>query len=228
MFEQSCIQNREGVYGILCNSQIGNQVNFSNGTGFKVTENHVITAAHVLHQGSDPKKPIHNNFQVIRAPEVGNRLQSAQFVVENIAEDLALLRLDNPSTNFKLDLNKNKLNRGIPIGSLGFPLATVIPQQQGVKFNLNERFQGSYISGFFTGALDGENQVEFYETDSLMYKGSSGCPGFTEDGIVFGLHNRSITDPGNSQNNSPSARLSISLWVPSTTIIDFLSANGIT
>jgi uncharacterized protein (DUF983 family) len=51
-----------------------------------------------------------------------------------------------------------------------------------------------------------------------MYGGSSGCPGFTVNGNVFGMHVATVSD-GAATNNS--SRLAISLWVPSMDIISF-------
>jgi hypothetical protein len=70
------------------------------------------------------------------------------------------------------------------------------------------------------------NQVklDIYETDSLMYSGSSGCPGYTVDGNVFGMHVATFTE---SKNKSASARLAISLWVPSMYILEFATKNNI-
>ena len=76
---------------------------------------------------------------------------------------------------------------------------------------------------------DRGNTVTFYETDSLMYGGSSGCPGFLESGKVFGMHNRSVLEApkGGQQGDTTGTRLAISMWVPSMDIIAFASAHGV-
>ena len=128
-------------------------------------------------------------------------------------------------------LLKTPVKLGTPCGSLGFPLAVVDPTQQGVNFNLVERFQGANISAFVNGKDSNGKPVSFYETDSLMYGGSSGCPGFVESGEVFGMQNRSVLETpklGQKANSTAQlTRVAISMWVTSMDIIAFAIANGV-
>lgn len=131
---------------------------------------------------------------------------------------------------------------GTPCGSLGYPLSTVGMKEQHVAFTLIERFQGSYISSRRPELLSDGRLANIVETDGLMYGGSSGCPGFTTDGRVWGLHFATITEnvratPAPLQpqaraaqsNTTPSsgARLAISLWVSSTEIRAFATRCGV-
>ena len=101
----------------------------------------------------------------------------------------------------------------------------------GRSINLIQRFQGASISAFPTQQHPSGRALDFYETDALMYSGSSGCPGFLRDGLVWGMHVSSVvegTNQGQSQQaTGPAARLAISLWVPSADIASFASANGV-
>ena len=114
----------------------------------------------------------------------------------------------------------------VSCGSLGFPLATV--DQRG--FNLTLRFQGANISSY-ANYQDPSGRTLTYETDSLMYTGSSGCPGVDRDSTVFGLHSRVLLDPNLKQQQgvapNQTDRLAISLWVPSIDIISFAHDKGI-
>lgn len=131
---------------------------------------------------------------------------------------------------------------GTPCGSLGYPLSTVGMKEQHVAFTLIERFQGSYISSRRPELLSDGRLANIVETDGLMYGGSSGCPGFTTDGRVWGLHFATITEnvhatpaPQNPQARteqlpaipSSGARLAISLWVSSTEIRAFAARCGV-
>ena len=131
---------------------------------------------------------------------------------------------------------------GTPCGSLGYPLSTVGMKEQHVAFTLIERFQGSYISSRRPELLSDGRLANIVETDGLMYGGSSGCPGFTTDGRVWGLHFATITEnvratPAPQQPQArteqlpaiPSlgARLAISLWVSSTEIRAFAARCGV-
>jgi hypothetical protein len=108
----------------------------------------------------------------------------------------------------------------------------VIFTQAGKMFNLVERFQGANISAFLTQADPSGRQLSYYETDALMYKGSSGCPGFLMNGNVFGMHIRSAIERSNQGGNPDvkaplETRLAISIWVPSMDIIAFAKDNGV-
>lgn len=247
MFQEACRTMREVVYGIKGVTPIGvNQANISTGTGFMIAPEFLVTAAHVVHFECNFTKPIHQKFDVIRAPDIGQKTEPALFVAEDITKDLALLRIENPRSIQSIVLEPNILNVGTSCGSLGFPLSFVDPQG---LFHLDLRFQGAFISAF-------NRFVEFYEIDSLMYSGSSGCPVFTTDAHVFGLQNKSVTGlpsqvipfPPQSrqqrrqqmrqkqklqaknplpQPQRQTDRLAISLCVPSTHIIAFARANGV-
>jgi hypothetical protein len=104
-------------------------------------------------------------------------------------------------------------------------------------YALNERFQGSFISSYVKSFKEPANGIDsdFYETDSLMYNGSSGCPGFMADSKVIGMQSRSLLAGASPKNNKkqngvqvPSNLLSISMWIPSPEIIKFAQNNGVT
>lgn len=233
MFSSTVKSVREGMYGVLGLSKVApDQINFTNGTGFMVSSNYIVTAAHLAHVEGNPQKPVHKNFEVIRAPDVGQTPEKAAFVAEDQERDVALLRItSSPRSKATLILHSGKVSVGTNCGSLGFPLATVLATQDGKRmFNLIERFQGAYISAFSSQTAKSGCVLPFYETDSLMYKGSSGSPGFTTDGKVFGMHNRTMIDTkesGQGEEVSQASRLAISLWVPSTEIIQFCKDNKV-
>jgi S1-C subfamily serine protease len=182
-FQQACQTIREAVYGLKCTTPIGNNLaNSTTGTGFMIASGVLATAAHVIHFESNLNGAVHQSFQAIRAPDIGQIMERAQLIAEDTARDIAFLRITNPRSTQSVVLEPNILSIGTICGSMGFPLSFLNPQG---GFMLDLRFQGAFISSFNT-------QAQFYETDSLMYKGASGCPGFTVNGHVFGMHNRSI------------------------------------
>jgi len=230
MFEQACRKIREGVYGVIGTSVIqrnGPQVsvNATNATAFMVAPGFLITAAHFIHQENTIKKPIHENFEVIRAPEIGGSTEKAIFVAEDQVRDIALLQIHNPKNNTILKLKKDILPRGNNCGFLGFPLSVVKFLPNGNKqFNLSERFQGAYISNYIEMPNPGR-LLPYYEIDTLMYAGSSGCPGFDLEGEVIGMQVATVMQ--NSATGSGSEHIAISLVVPSRDIIAFLEAREI-
>lgn len=232
MFVEECKKVRKALYGVRAITQKGDNISWSNGTGFMVTSGVVITAGHLVHVGNNFSKPVHKLFQVINALDIGKPVIEAELVGEDPKRDIAILKILKPSHKEKVLLNKEIVEIGLECGSLGFPLSEVSldSANKRLNFNLIERFQGANISAF-SRSIESSEEHSFYETDSLMYRASSGCPGFTAGGVVFGMHTRSIIDkPGTNQNdrsNKEGNRVSISLWVPSTDIIAFVKSKGI-
>jgi len=228
-FSRACSKIREATYGIKALSQISsNQFNFSTGTAFMIAPGILITAAHLCHIENNPTRPRHSNFEVIRAPDVGKKMEKGTFIAEDIERDLALLRIDDPRSAKCVEFSLEKISVGTPVGSVGFPLA-YIDVATGI-FHLVERFQGAYISSFHSIITPSGKELNSYETDALMYRGSSGCPGFLFNGKVFGMHNASIVDQPrqvNEQEIRQEIRLAISLWIPAADIVNFAKSNNI-
>ena len=229
MFSNACVTTREAIYGALATTVIGpTSAKIGNGTAFMIAPGILVTAAHFVHVESDPSKPIHGTFEVIRAPDVSQSMEVGTFLAEDPELDLALLELRNPRSGACLTLEPRDVPRGTNCGLLGFPLAEVSVQGGRKKFNLLERFQGAYISAVHPITLPGGRQASYYETDALMYSGSSGCPGFLSDGRVIGMHVKSILEGKKGGSGTTGTRLAISLWVKSPDIIAFAAANGVT
>lgn len=225
MFEEACKKIRESVYGVIGTSVIqrnGPQVsvNATNATAFMVVPGYLITAAHFVHQENNILKPIHQNFEVIRAPEIGGSTEVATFVAEDPVRDVALLKIKSPKNSSILILKNDILPRGNNCGFLGFPLSGVVFLPNGNKqFNLSERFQGAYISNY-TNITNSGVSVSRYEIDTLMYPGSSGCPGFNPEGEVIGMQIATVMQ--NSTTGNGPEHISIALVVPSIDISAFL------
>jgi S1-C subfamily serine protease len=229
MFSKACAQVRESIYGVLGSSQVGETgITATNATAFMIAPGVLTTAAHFVHVENDFSKPVHTKFEVIRAPDIGQTMETAKLIAEEPTRDIALLRIDNPRSDICVSFEANRVPVGTSCGSYGFPLAKVAFRKTGKSFGLVERFQGASISAFVSGKL-----LSYYETDALMYRGSSGCPGFLTSGNVFGMHNKSrVEKPKEAANQlkqegQAKTRLAISIWVTSMDIINFARANGI-
>jgi len=222
MFAAACSRIRPAIYGIIGSSQVGkNQVSCTSGTAFMIAPGILVTAAHLAHVGCDPAKATHALFEVIRAPDVGQHMEKARLLAQDPARDLALLEIDHPRAAVCATLVGQPVAIGTNCGSLGFPLAKVGFTPAGKMFQLVERFQGASISAFYASG-----PLSFYETDSLMYKGSSGCPGFLVNGQVFAMHIRSVMEE-TREGKPTETRLGISIWVPALDIAGFAKNNGI-
>ncbi len=225
MFRDTCKIIRESIYGVLCQSPAGvDDIKFGNGTAFMIAKGVCVTAAHVLHIDGNRSKPLHKKIEVIRAPEIGTPMLRAKLIAEDIDRDIALIEIIHPHNDVTLTLHNSKIDNGTACGSLGFPLAEVAFVKNEISFNLVERFQGAYISAFQRFALPRRVILGFYETDAIVYGGSSGCPGFTNDGNIFGMVVGTALEESSSRK---STRMSISRWVPSMDIIAFAKANGV-
>lgn len=227
MFVKECKKVRKALYGVRALTQDRDNLTWTNGTGFMIFPSIIVTAGHLIHIENDFSKPIHKVFHVINALDIGKQLSEAKLLAEDPKRDVSILQVQKPTHTECVILNKEEVEVGTECGSLGFPLSEVKIDQEkkSLNFTLVERFQGANISAISRN-IESDKEYSFYETDSLMYRASSGCPGFTSGGKIFGMHTRSIMDKGGSQNNTES-RVSISLWVPSKNIIEFIQNNGI-
>lgn len=183
------------------------------------------TAAHLCHVDNDPTQSRHERFEAIRSPDIGQTMESAIFVAEDPKRDLALLQISSPRSNACVTLEPNQIPTGTLCGSLGFPLGSVSFSKAGRMFDLLERFQSGSISAYACTTHTGGRQLWHYETDSFMYAGSSGCPGFVNDARVFAMNVSSITERDTAPNFQ--ARVAIAIWIPAIDIRDFARANSV-
>lgn len=243
MFKDSCKKNREAIYGIRSFSQISKTQQATGlGSGFAIAPGILATVGHLVHIDNDLKR-IHTNYEVIRSPDIGQTMETATLIAEDPNHDIALLKINNSRSKQFLTLEPNRVPTGTNCGSLGFPLGTQTqtgPSQ--IQINLLERFQGSFISAFNKTNFWSGKIADFYEIDSLMYNGSSGCPGFLPNSNVIGMQSQSMLgndaahiarngkNPHSKGGKKPifSSQLAISMWVPSMDIINFARNVGIT
>ena len=216
MFRKACSKIRESLYGIKCATNVDGKPLFGTGTGFLVAPGVVVTASHVIHHQGDWRKPIHADLKVIRAPEVGGQMKPAKLIANFPSKDLAFLRIETDSNVPAVELDDSPRVRGEAVGALGFPLSTMKRFRQQHAFVLIERFQSGYISAMYRQNRGG-TPLNIIETDTNIYSGSSGCPGFDADGKVFGLLSATKTD---RQQKGEAYRLAIAMWIPSNEILE--------
>jgi len=233
MFAKACTTVRQSLYAIMGVSQLNpTTVNASTGTAFMIAPGYLVTAAHLVHVQGNPAQARHQRLEVIRAPDIGSAMVDASFVAEDVERDIALLQLNDTPKIKPVKLLRERLPVGTPCGSLGFPLGSVEFLPQSRALHILERFQGASVSSYHMTTSKAGRELPFYETDSLMYKGSSGCPGFDRKGRCFGMHVKSAFERVQAGGTGPlpggETRLAISMWVPSTDIVSFLEANSLT
>jgi hypothetical protein len=232
MFARACAIMHPAIYGLMSISPVGpSQAMATTGTAFMIVPGVLITAAHLLHAEGDVTKPLHTLFEAIGAPDIGLAMEPATLIAEDTHRDTALLRLQNARSTTCVALETSRVAIGTSCGSLGFPLAGIVSQPKGPSLSLAQRFQGANISAFHAHPNHAGHALDFYETDSPMYRGSAGCPGFLAGGEVFGMHIASVVVQGTAARPSenggaPVDRLAIAIWVAAGEIALFAEANG--
>ena len=234
MFARACATMRSSIYGLMSVSPLGpSQAIATTGTAFMIAPGLLITAAHLLHADGDVTRSVHTLFEVISAPDIGRTMERAMLVAEDPQRDTALLRLQSPRSARSVTLETSQVPIGTSCGSLGFPLATIVSSSNGPSLSIAERFQGASISAFHAHPNHSGDQLDYYETDTTMYGGSSGCPGFLIGGKVFGMHIASVLARGTGAETVPPVnggaqidRVGISIWVSAREIAIFARANG--
>jgi hypothetical protein len=175
------------IYGLMSISPVGpSQAMATTGTAFMIVPGVLITAAH---RATSPS-PLHTLFEAIGAPDIGLAMEPATLIAEDTHRDTALLRLQNARSTTCVALETSRVAIGTSCGSLGFPLAGIVSQPKGPSLSLAQRFQGANISAFHAHPNHAGHALDFYETDSPMYRGSAGCPGFSSAAKCSGCTSR--------------------------------------
>ncbi|HMK95424.1 MAG TPA: serine protease [Candidatus Limnocylindrales bacterium] len=227
MFINAAAEIRESLYGVIAKTVQGGHALYGIGSGVMITPHYVITNAHVIHVNSDVANKTHQTLEVVRSPDIGKKCTVTTLHKEDPVRDLALLKIEDQTSTRSVALEDTKVPSGTMCGSLGFPLSKAEVVDGALRFRLTERFQGAFISAYFTVNISGR-PISWYEVDRVMYGGSSGCPFFLENGRVIGLQTRVRTDTSKAE--TPVEKrdyLAISLLIPSPEIVGFAKSCGV-
>ncbi len=163
----------------LITSDIASQVVTSQGlgSGFMISDNQIITAAHVV--------------QV--AEKVNVRFLDGEIIPANIVTsyntaDIALIQLLWPRKNaITVKLSDSDM---VKIGSKVFIV--------GTPFGLGHSFSSGYVSGFKRNIQDKNpfTKYEYIHTDASINTGNSGGPMFNMQGEVIGIVSNILTKSG--------------------------------
>jgi Trypsin-like peptidase domain len=228
VFANTVADNRESIYAILSSSPLPPRaITPAVGSAFMLAPGFLVTAAHCLDDPSKPGSPPYESLSVIRAPDIGRKPSPAAVVARDDARDLALLRVDSPSSSACLRLVGAEVPVGTRCGTSGFP-RIVVDVAPGRGVSLIELFQGGEITAYVPGT-DADPGGR-YETDSPVYGDASGCPGFLASGEVFGMYRQfvpAVAIDGGSGAAGEATRAGTSVWVPSMEIVAFARAHGV-
>jgi S1-C subfamily serine protease len=223
MFSDGCKQVLGSVYALIGWSK-GGDVNC--GTSFMIAPGILATAAHVTYKNRGDSEALQDAIRVIAASEIDGKqaMESATVVAIDAEYDIALLKIENPRVKSFVTFATDPLPAGTDAGALGFPLMNPKAIMAGAAVPML-RFQGGHVSvSYAKPSPTSGRQLAYHETDMPMYQGSSGCPGFLEDGRVFGMHVAELHE--GDENGNPKQR-AFSLWLPASIIISFARDNEI-
>ncbi len=136
----------------------------SMGTGFAISQDLVVTAAHVVGGG-----------RLVRAIS-GTTSRSASVVGLDITADVALLRVVEPVLGHEFAFATKALRVGDQVAALGYPAASPLAFSPGTVNGVGRK-----------AVVDGVPRFGLVEFDAATTHGSSGGPVILTDGSVAGL-----------------------------------------
>ncbi len=134
------------------------------GTGFAISQDLVVTAAHVVDGG-----------RLVRAIS-GTSSRSASVVGLDITADVALLRVVEPVLGHEFTFADKPLRVGDQVAALGYPAASPLAFSPGTVNGVGRK-----------AVVDGVPRFGLIEFDAATTHGSSGGPVILTDGSVAGL-----------------------------------------
>ena len=87
----------------------------------------IATVAHLIRVGMELDGEIHEQFEVIRSPDVGESMEDAFLIAEYPERDVALLKVPDSRSNTSITFVDGIVLNSASCGSLGYPLAYVEP-----------------------------------------------------------------------------------------------------
>lgn len=205
MFEKAIHIIENGLYGVLAKSSKKE----SKGTGFAVSDRHIVTNAHIVYEDGRGYSKLLTSFQSILDVNIGKKMFYCKFIDDDKVNDIALLEILNSSDycSSPLSLKKDLELPGNICGAIGYPFD--MKNSIGTYLFI-KRFKTSFVSFYKNGMM---------ETDQRMYPGFSGSPRFDSDGLVIGIHHS--TKEVNKQ------RVEVSLNASTIAIQNLLNKNNV-
>jgi hypothetical protein len=153
----------------------------SHGSGFAITQENIITNAHVVRQALDMP-----GLSVGIVPSDGENAVYARILSISPRNDLALLETTSPMRLAPLTVSGNPINDAGPVTAVGYPMN--VDRAQGLSMDDIFRAQPPVAS---TGFLSGRRPTRDF--DSLLHtapiaRGNSGGPLLDECGRVIGVN----------------------------------------
>lgn len=150
------------------------------GSGFLISRDLIVTAAHVV------KVP-----ESLKVLFVDNEVINAKVISTYQSADIALIKLEHPKINpTTVTFGDSDL---VKVGQQVFVI--------GAPFGIDHSLSSGYVSGFKRQSM-GKNPfttVDFIQTDAAINQGNSGGPMFNLDGEVIGIVSHIASKSGGFQ-----------------------------
>lgn len=150
------------------------------GSGFLISRDLIVTAAHVV------KVP-----ESLKVLFVDNEVINAKVISTYQSADIALIKLERPKINpTTVTFGNSDL---VKVGQQVFVI--------GAPFGIDHSLSSGYVSGFKRQSM-GQNPfttVDFIQTDAAINQGNSGGPMFNLNGEVIGIVSHIATKSGGFQ-----------------------------
>jgi len=208
ILNDSKVQQKDSTYSYIIDT----------GSGILINDEVFITASHAIRIKQLNFTRLHDRVQFCLSSKKENIVVS-NIIYDDPSLDIVFLKLSKAIKNQIPSLLSRKLEIGDCISSAGYP-KQIVQGDISSGLSINKRInydQGRIVS---IEKLNKSNNY-YYITDNLMISGSSGCPGYDEHGIVFGMHIASKADTLTKE------RKPLSIWVSSESIIEKCKQLGI-
>ena len=199
------------------------------GTGFFInSQGHFISVAHVF----DNPTPTTKFLYIGRVPdEVLNPNIEIKEISKNDDLDIFIGKVDIKTLEY-FNLSKEFPDVGRSVCVAGYPLAQIVPNQQGGidVGQVRRYFQPTFVlDKAIVNAKNATGKIRKHDGFSVRdvgLFGMSGGPIFDIDGLVVGMQ-ASVTDPRTSTNGSRTITVENAVAVKSELILDLLKEKGI-
>ncbi len=160
----------DGVVVVLLGSQYG--------TGWWISENYLVTAAHVV------------NYQITQVQIIkGGYISTGKVVAYDQKYDVAILYVDNPpKEQYIFELSSGAPKKGMKIYPIGYPFELYQLYKDIAKMSANPRISMGIVAWY-------DHERKLFEISAAVDAGNSGGPIVDSNGNVVGLVSFALKGP---------------------------------